>query len=71
MRLGMTKTGWIAFRQQNNFVVHYTRKNPAVSLCRKNTPYHQEFQNLPSNAIFCHECLHSRENNARPAYARG
>lgn len=67
--MGLTSTGWIAFQKQNNFVVHFLRRNPGMSICRRRVPYQHRFIQLPSNAIFCHECLHSGSLNA-PPYAR-
>jgi hypothetical protein len=56
MILGLSRTGYINFRQQNNFVVHFLRRNPSVALCRRRVPYRFNFNALPSNAILCSEC---------------
>ena len=55
---GLSGTGWIAFRKQNQFTVHFLRRNPTVALCRMQVPYTHRFYQLPSNAVICERCLH-------------
>lgn len=59
--LGITPTGWRAFRQQRMFTVHFLRENPGRSLCRVQVPYRQKFTVLPPNAVLCERCRRSHE----------
>lgn len=58
--LGLTRTGWRAYRQQHVFTVHFLRKNPSRSLCRVQVPYRQRFETLPRNAVLCDRCRRAR-----------
>lgn len=57
--LGLTSTGWIAFRKQNMFTVHFLRKGGTMSVCRRRAPYQQKFYQLPDNAVICDQCRRS------------
>ena len=57
--LGITKTGWRAFRRQEMFTVHFIRKNPSYALCRVRVPYQEKFSVLPRNAVLCDRCRQS------------
>lgn len=67
MRLGLTPTGWIAFRKQEMFTVHFLKKGEGRALCSQRTPYRQNFDVLPKNAVICERCRPS----ATAAYPRG
>lgn len=60
VRLGITKTGWRAFRRQEMFTVHFLRKNPAYALCRVQVPYKEKFSVLPRNAVVCDRCRRAK-----------
>lgn len=57
MTFGLSRNGWLSFRRQEIFALHYLHPSQKVSRCSQVMYHAQKFEKLPINALLCERCL--------------